>query len=83
MENRRKKAGIDELILPKWWDKENERAIESNQQSRNDNAISKRVNKKISRISDELDELLVDYQALDKLTPNHTSGEDTVSIHIP
>lgn len=79
VENRRKKAGIDELILPKWWDKENERAIESNQQSRNDNAISKRVNKKISRISEELDELLVDYQALDKLTPNHTSGEDTVS----
>ena len=72
----RKRMGIGESILPQWWDDENECAIESTRQKKAEKALSKRVNKNLMRLRDELDDLFADFNAIDKLTPNHTQGED-------
>ena len=72
----RKKIGIGESILPIWWDEEKECAVESNRQKKTDLALSKRVNKNINRLREELDELFRDFNGIDKLTPNHSDGED-------
>lgn len=72
----RKRAGIGESILPQWWDEENECAIESTRQKKAERALSKRVNKNLNRLRSELDDLFRDYNAIEKLTPNHTDGED-------
>ena len=72
----RKKIGIGESILPIWWDEEKEGAIESNRQKKADLALSKRVNKNLKRLRNELDELFQEFNGIDKLTPNHTEGED-------
>lgn len=72
----RKKMGIGESIHPQWWDEENECAIESTRQKKAEKALAKRVNKNLKRLRAELDNLFADYNAVDKLTPNHTEGED-------
>lgn len=72
----RKKMGIGESIHPQWWDEENECAIESSRQKKAEKALAKRVNKNLKRLRPELDNLFADYNAVDKLTPNHTQGED-------
>ena len=72
----RKKMGIGESILPQWWDHDNECAIESSRQKKTEKALAKRVNKNLNRLRLELDSLFVEYKAVDKLTPNHTQGED-------
>lgn len=77
--NRRKRRGIGESIPKKWWNSLDECAIESNQQTQREGQLSRRVNKKVQRIREELDELLRDYQAIDKLTQNHTSGQDSIT----
>ena len=74
----RKRMGIGESILPQWWDDENECAIESSRQKKTEKALAKRVNKNLRRLRDELDNLFEEYNAIDKLTPNHTQGEDYV-----
>lgn len=70
--------GIGESIHPKWWDDENECAIESSNQKKAEKALAKRVNKNLMRLRDELDELFEEYNSIDKLTPNHTEGEDFI-----
>ena len=77
--NNRKRRGVGESIQPKWWNSKDECAIESNQQTQRQGQLSKRVNKKVKRIREELDDLLLDYQAVDKLTPNHTAGQDSIA----
>ena len=72
----RRKLGIGESINPLWWDYENECAIESSRQKKAEKALSKRVNKNLNRLRTELDSLFAEYNAIDKLTPNHTQGED-------
>ena len=74
----RKRIGIGESILPQWWDDEKECAIESTRQKKTERALSKRVNKNLKRLRTELDTLFADYNAVDKLTPNHTEGEDVL-----
>ena len=72
----RGKKAIGENILPQWWDFEKERAIESNQQNRNEAILSKRVNRKITRIELDIEELFDDYVEVEKITPNHYEGKD-------
>ena len=72
----RKKMGIGESILPQWWDNEKECAIESSRQKKAEKALAKRVNKNLTRLREELDSLFVEFKAINKLTPNHTPGED-------
>ncbi len=74
----RKKMGIGESILPRWWNEESESAIESNLQKKAERALAKRVNKNLNKLRSELDTLFEEYNAIDKLTPNHTEGEDYV-----
>ena len=76
--NFRKKIAIGETILPKWWDIENERAIEDNRQKKAEKALSKRVNRSLSHIRERLDEVIGEYIGLDKLSPNHTDGDDYI-----
>lgn len=72
----RKRMGIGESILPQWWDNENECAIESTRQKKTEKALARRVNKNLNRLRRDLDDLFEEYSAINKLTPNHTEGED-------
>lgn len=72
----RAKKGIGESILPQWWDDKSECAIEDSRQTKNEKSLAKRVNKNLKRFREELDELFEDYNSADKLTPNHTDGDD-------
>ena len=63
-------------MLPLWWDVENECAIEDSRQKKAEKALAKRVNRNLARLREELDELFEEYNGVDKLTPNHTDGED-------
>ncbi len=72
---RRKKA-IGETILPELWDSKLEVAIEDNRQKKNEKALTKRVNKKLKHLRIDLDDLFDEYNGIDKLTPNHTDGEN-------
>ncbi len=72
----RRKIGVGEKMLPLWWDIENECAIEDSRQKKAEKALAKRVNRNLARLREELDELFQEYNGVDKLTPNHTDGED-------
>ena len=72
----RKKMGLGESILPLWWDEEKECAVESNRQRKTELALSKRVNKNLKRLREELDDLFKEFNGIEKLTPNHANGED-------
>lgn len=72
----RRKIGVGEKMLPLWWDVENECAIEDSRQKKAEKALAKRVNRNLARLREELDELFEEYNGVDKLTPNHTDGED-------
>ena len=74
----RKKVGIGESILPQWWDIETESAIEDSRQKKAEKALSKRVNRNLKHLRELLDEILEEYCGLDKLTPNHTEGDDYI-----
>ncbi len=75
----RKKKAIGESILPELWDSELELAIEDNRQKKNEKALTKRVNKKLKHLRVDLDDLFDEYTAIDKLTPNHTDGENLLT----
>lgn len=70
----RAKKSIGESILPTWWDDMTECAIEDSRQTKNEMRLAKRVNKNLKRFREDLDELFEDFNAADKLTPNHTDG---------
>ena len=72
----RKKFSVGEKMLPLWWDIENECAIEDSRQKKAEKALAKRVNRNLARLREELDDLFQEYNGVDKLTPNHTDGED-------
>lgn len=72
----RKKMGIGESIHPYWWDNKNECAIEDSRQKKNEKALARRVNKNLNRLRQELDTLFNDYSGIEKLSPNHTEGDD-------
>lgn len=74
--SKRKKKGIGESISPEWWDATTERAIESNEQTKKERALSKRVNKNLNRLRAELDGLFEEYNGSARLSPNNYNGDD-------
>lgn len=72
----RRKVAVGEKIHPLWWDVENECAIEDSRQKKAEKALAKRVNRNLSRLRADLDELFSEYNGIEKLSPNHTEGVD-------
>lgn len=70
------KKSTGESILPEHWDFNNETAIVSTAQKKNEIAIAKRVRKNLAKLRIDLDDLLEGYEGIDKLTPNHNEGID-------
>ena len=74
----RRKVGVGEKILPLWWDIDNECAIEDSRQKKAEKALAKRVNRNLTRLRADLDELFEEYNGVEKLSPNHTEGIDII-----
>ncbi len=74
--NFRKKIAIGESIFVHLWDIDKERAIISSSESRNNQALAKRVNRAINKLCIDLDDLFEEYSGISQLSPNHTEGYD-------
>lgn len=72
----RRKVAVGEKILPLWWDVENECAIEDSRQKKQEKALAKRVNRNLTSLRSDLDELFEQYNGIEMLSPNHTDGVD-------
>lgn len=74
----RKKIGLGENIAPLWWDFKAECAIVDSRQTKSERQLANRVNKNLQRLRNALDELFEKYNSVEKLSPNHTEGEDVL-----
>ena len=72
----KRKIGIGESIPPMWWDSKAECAIIDSRQTMSERLLANRVNKNLQRLRNALDELFEKYNSVEKLSPNHTEGED-------
>lgn len=74
----KRKIGIGESISPMWWDSKTECAIVDSRQTKSERQLANRVNKNLQRLRNALDELFEKYNSVEKLSPNHTEGEDVL-----
>ncbi len=72
----RRKISIGMSILPEWWDAKKEQAIIDNRQTRASKSLSQKVNKHLSYLKDELDDLFDEYVDANSLSPKDTDGEE-------
>lgn len=68
--DKRYKLSIGETVLPQWWDKENERAIESSLQTQQEQRRHKRLNKYIEYLNEQLQGLFETYKDWRRVRPS-------------